>query len=93
MPIIACYLSYFGLMFLVLRWWKVTETNRPHRFSIKPLIAVGFWAYVLLFLLPSAHHREIGFVSLMAAAVVTQVSCPWKEKSPMKKKKLRLAPA
>jgi serine/threonine protein kinase len=92
MPILACYLSYFGLMFLVLRWWKTTETNRPKRFSLKPLIAVGFWAYLLLFLLPSAHHRELAFVSLVMASVVCQVTCPWKEKSPVRtKKKMRLA--
>ena len=94
MPILACYLSYFGLMFLVLRWWKVTELNRSKRFSIKPVIAVAFWAYLLLFLLPSLHEREIGFLSMVMASVVCQVTCPWKEKVPVRsKKKLRLAMA
>ena len=94
MPILACYLSYFGLMFLVLRWWKMTETYRSKRFSVKPLIAVAFWAYLLLFLLPSLHDREIGFVSLVMASVVCQVACPWKVKVPVRsKKKLRLAMA
>jgi eukaryotic-like serine/threonine-protein kinase len=94
MPILACYLSYFGLMFLVLRWWKATDINRSKRFSIKPLVAVAFWGYLLLFLLPSVHHREIGFVSVMMAAVVCQVACPWKEKSAVRmKKKMRLATA
>ena len=60
MPILACYLGYFGLMFLVLRWWKSTETYRSRRFSILATIAVALWAYLLLFLLPSQHHREIG---------------------------------
>ena len=94
MPILACYLSYFGLMFLVLRWWKMTETYRPKRFSVKPVIAVAFWAYLLLFLLPSFQHREIGFVSLVMASVVCQVTCPWKVKVPVRsKKKMRLAMA
>ena len=94
MPILACYLSYFGLMFLVLRWWKSTELNRPKRFSIKPVLAVAFWGYLLLFLLPSLHHREIGFVSLVMASVVCQVTCPWKEKLAVRnKKKMRLAAA
>lgn len=94
MPILACYLSYFGLMFLVLRWWKSTELNRPKRFSLKPVIAVAFWAYLLLFLLPSLHDREIGFVSLVMGSVVVQVTCPWKEKLRLKtKKKMRLATA
>jgi hypothetical protein len=94
MPILACYLSYFGLMFLVLRWWKSTELNRSKRFSIRPVLAVAFWGYLLLFLLPSLHHREIGFVSLLMASVVCQVTCPWKEKLPVRsKKKMRLATA
>ncbi|MBI1832340.1 MAG: serine/threonine protein kinase [Planctomycetes bacterium] len=94
MPILACYLSYFGLVFLVLRWWKITEVDRPARFSIKSLIAVAFWGYVLLFLLPGPHHREIGFLSVLFTSVVCQVACPWKEKTPLKaKKKLRLATA
>ena len=93
MPILACYLSYFGLMFLVLRWWKTTDPNRSKRFSVKPLLAVGFWGYLLLFLLPSLHDREIGFVSLMMAAVVCQATCPWKGKLPSRKKKMRLATA
>ncbi len=94
MPILACYLSYFGLMFLVLRWWKSTETYRGKRFSILATIAVALWAYLLLFLLPSQHHREVGFVSLVMASVICQVSCPWKAKSVVRKnKKLRLATA
>ena len=93
MPILACYLSYFGLAFLVLRWWKTTETYRSKRFSLKPVLAVAFWAYLLLFLLPSVHDRELGFVSLVMASVVCQVSCPWKERVHVRRKKMRLAMA
>ena len=93
MPILACYLSYFGLMFLVLRWWKMTQEDRRKRFAVLPVIAVAFWAYFLLFLLPSKHDREIGFISMVGAAIITQVSCPWKERVRVKKKKLRLATA
>ncbi len=93
MPMLACFISYFGLMFLVLRWWKTTETNRSKRFSLLSVFAVGLWAYVLLFLLPNAHHRELGFVSLLLTGVVCQVSSPWKEKVVIRKKKMRLAVA
>jgi hypothetical protein len=93
MPVLACYVCYFGLMFLVLRWWKVTETYRKRRFSVLALVAVGLWGYLLLFLLPSVPQRELAFVSLLLSAVVCQVSCPWKEKVPVRKKKLRLAMA
>jgi len=93
MPMLACFVSYFGLMFLVLRWWKGTQTYRSRRFSLIGVAAVGLWAYLLLFLLPSLHHRELAFVSLVLTAVVCQVASPWKERVPAKKKKLRLAMA
>ena len=90
--ILAIAVTFFlGLMFLLLRWWKTTESGRSRRFSFKPVIVVGFWAYILLFLLPAAHHREIGFVSLVLTAVVCQLSSPWQETIPVRKKKLRLA--
>ena len=25
LPVLVCYLSYFGLMFLALRWWKIVH--------------------------------------------------------------------
>jgi eukaryotic-like serine/threonine-protein kinase len=94
MPILACYLAYFGLMFLVLRWWKSTETYRGRRFSMMATIAVALWAYLLLFLLPNQHHREVGFTSLVMASVICQISCPWKARTQVRKnKKLRLATA
>ncbi|HZZ80648.1 MAG TPA: serine/threonine-protein kinase [Gemmataceae bacterium] len=94
MPIIACFLGYFGLMFLVLRWWKDTETYRSKRFSVISTIAVALWAYLLLFLLPSHPQRELAFTSMVMASVICQVSCPWKEKVPGRKnKKVRLATA
>ncbi len=93
MPILTCYIAYFGLMFLVLRWWKAAQLYRGKRFSMKATFAVVFWAFVLLFLLPGLHQREIGFVSLALASVVCQVTAPWKERVPVKKKKVRLAAA
>ena len=60
MPLMACYLGYFGLMFLVLRWWRSTEPTRGRRFSLKPVIATVFWGYILLFLLPSVNQRHTG---------------------------------
>jgi serine/threonine protein kinase len=91
MPVLACYICYFGLMFLVLRWWKVTETQRKRRFSVLAIASVGLWGYLLLFLLPSAEHRELAFASMLLTSVVCQVSSPWKEKVSIRKKKLRLA--
>lgn len=94
MPILACYVAYFGLMFLVLRWWKTTELHRSKRFSVMSIVGVALWAYLLLFLLPTKEDREVGFIGLVLSAVVCQVSCPWKEKVPVRKKnKMRLVAA
>jgi serine/threonine protein kinase len=93
MPIIACFLSYFGLMFLVLRWWKSTELERSKRFSMLTFIGVAFWAYALLFLLPTAAQREVAFVSFLAASLACQMASPWKPRVSNKKKKVRLAMA
>lgn len=93
MPVLACYLSYFGLAFLMLRWWKTTETTRGKRFSLKPVLAAGFWAFALMFLLPSVPQREPAFVALTLTAAVCQLASPWKETVPVKNRKLRLARA
>ena len=90
MPILACYLSYFGLAFLVLRWWKTTEEKRPKRFSLKPVIAVAFWAYMLLILLPSGSQRYLGFATLVLTAVLCQLVSPWLEVVVAKRRRVRL---
>ncbi len=90
MPVLACYLSYFGLAFLVLRWWKTTEEKRPKRFSLKPVIAVAFWAYVLLFLLPSGSQRYLGFATLVLTSILCQLVSPWLEVVVAKRRRVRL---
>src|SRR5207244_4453161 len=50
-PAPACYLSYFGLAFFALRWWRMAERQRRQRFSLGGVLVAAFWAYVLLFLL------------------------------------------
>jgi hypothetical protein len=90
MPVLACYLGYYGLMFLVLRWWKTTEERRGKKFSFKPVVAAGLWAYLLLFLLPALPQRQLGFVTMILTAVVCQLVSPWKEPVPVRGKRLRL---
>lgn len=90
LPVIACYLSYFGLMFLALRWWKLGEGNRPQRFSIQPVLAAAFWSYILLFLLPATHQRQEGFLSLVLMSIIIQVVSPWAPRTQERSKKLRL---
>ena len=90
MPMLACYLGFFGLMFLVLRWWKTAEERRGRRFSLKPVVAAALWSYLLLFLLPAAPQRQLGFMTMIMTAIVCQLVSPWKEPTPMRGKRLRL---
>jgi hypothetical protein len=90
LPVLACYLSYFGLMFLVLRWWRDVEEQRPQRFSFQALLATLFWAYGLLFLLPTTRERHIAFATMAMTSVIVQVVSPWKQSAPQRVKRLRL---
>jgi len=90
LPVLAGYLSYFGLLFLALRWWKLAEEHRPQRFNPKATLAVAFWAYLLLFLLPATHQRREGFLSIVLTSVIVQIVSPWVPPSQERTKKLRL---
>jgi hypothetical protein len=89
LPVAACYLSYFGVAFFALRWWKMADRRRHERFSFFAVLAAGFWAYVLLFLWPRPEH-PLGAVALVLAAVIIQLVSPWEQPPPPKTRKLRL---
>ncbi len=90
LPLAACYLSYFGLMFITLRWWKIAEESRPRRLNVQPIVATAFWAYLLLFLLPAAPQRLEGFFSLVLTSFIVQIVSPWAPRSQPRGKRLRL---
>ncbi len=90
LPVLACWLGYFGAMLAVLRWWKNMEAGRRQRFSAPALLATCFWAYVLLFLLPTSHERQIGFTTMVLTSAVVQLASPCRQPSPPREKRLRL---
>jgi hypothetical protein len=90
LPVLAGYLSYFGLMFLALRWWKIGEQTRRRRFNMQAVLAVGFWAYILLFLLPAAPQRQEAFWAFVLTAAIVQLVSPWTPRTPERSKKVRL---
>jgi hypothetical protein len=73
---VAGYLCYFGLIFFAVRWWKMAAPRRQFRFSLFPVLAVGFWSLVLL-LIPNLGIGLGTAVSLVASAVVVQLVSPW----------------
>jgi len=89
-PVMFGYLVYFGLMFLALRWWRLLANPRKRRFQLSGVFSVAFWAYMLLFLLPTALHRQEAFLSMIQIAIVVQLAAPWEQPAPSRGKRLRL---
>jgi hypothetical protein len=85
---LTAYVSYFGLIFFVMRWWKLADRRRTDRFSLFGVMVAGFWAYVFIFLLPSGE-RRLFFVPLVMASVIIQVVSPWQRPLPARAKRLR----
>ena len=89
LPLAASYLGYFGLAFLVLRWWKIAAPGRDHRFFLFPAFAAAVWAYVLFFLLPNDGERDEAFAILLMASLIPQWVSPLGERQPKPSKRLR----
>ncbi len=90
LSVLIGHMAYFGLMFAMLRWWHLAEPFRPARFSWPSLLATGFWAYVLLFLLPSAEERLLGFSTVVLTAAAVQLASPRRDPDPAPSKRLRM---
>jgi hypothetical protein len=88
-PVAACYLSYFGLAFFALRWWKMADRRRSQRFGLFPVLAAGFWAYVLSFLWPGSEPPR-GIVALVVTSAIVQLVSPWQQPLPPRAKRIRL---
>jgi hypothetical protein len=72
-PTVACYLAYFGGLFLVFRWWKQADPIRRARLSILATAVCVFGAIFLEALLQSRQ----GFLVAAITALAVQLSSPW----------------
>lgn len=88
-PIVACYLSYFGLAFFGLRWWQLADRRRSQRFSLYSVLAAGLLGFFLLILWPGPQ-QSLGLISVVMTAVIVQLVSPWQEAVLPRRKKLRL---
>ena len=78
----AGYLSYFGLAFFALRWWKMADRLRAHRFSLVPILAAGFWAVVLLLVWPHPESpRAIAWRCFSDRPMVSPWELPCRDKT------------
>jgi len=85
----AGYLSYFALALCALRWWKMADRHRAHRFSCFPVLAAGFWALLLLFIWPLPD-SPYGAIALVMASVIVQWVSPWEQPQPPTARRMRL---
>lgn len=91
LTVAAGYLSYFGLSLFALRWWRLADRTRAHRFSLAPILGAGFWAVVLLLVWPWSHvPSPQGAVALVLSSVIVQLVSPWEAPPPAAAKRMRL---
>jgi hypothetical protein len=86
----AGYVSYFALALAAVRWWRLADRHRQHRFSCFPVIAAGFWAMVLYPFIWPPHEAPYGAVALVTSAVIVQWVSPWEQPQPRTARRLRL---
>jgi hypothetical protein len=96
LPRAASALTYFGLAFFALRWWKMADRRRSHWFSLAPVLGAAFWAFLLLFVFESFRLVPIwpqvwrGLTALILASVIVQLVSPWEEPPPRAVRRVRL---
>ncbi|MDZ4784092.1 MAG: serine/threonine-protein kinase [Planctomycetia bacterium] len=69
------YLTYFGALFPVLRWWKQADPLRTSRLSVGSTIVCGGWAYILSEMV--GFPDQWGLMTAVATSVSVQLCSPW----------------
>jgi hypothetical protein len=84
---VASCLIYFGLAFFALRWWKLADRRRSHRFSLGPVMAAGFLSLALLLVWQDPWR---GTLVLTTSAAIIQMVSPWQPAPPPLARRMRL---
>ena len=74
-PLLTAFLTYFGLTFLTIGWWKQTDPLRSSRLRIGPILVVILAACA--WWVPLQFPQPWGFMLLAAISITTQLSAPW----------------
>jgi hypothetical protein len=75
-PELFAYLTYYGLLFLAVRWWQQAELFRSSRFSLWSICCVWFMAWVVSWIAPFP--SPWSYYTAVALAVTVQLSAPWR---------------
>jgi hypothetical protein len=84
---LAGYLAYYALALFALRWWKLADRRRSHRFSFTPILAAAFWGLAFLPVWPEPWR---GTLVLITAAAIIQLVSPWEQPLPPVARRMRL---
>jgi hypothetical protein len=87
--IAASFVSYFALALCALRWWRMVDRRRSHRFSLFPVMAAGFWALLLMVVWP-VPDSPYGALALVMSSVIVQWVSPWEQPPPPTARRMRL---
>jgi hypothetical protein len=81
MPKLLTDASYFGLVFLIPRWWVLADSRRPLRFNPWMVIVPSFWAWLitLMWSQPYEHPSYWGVVVTAMIAALVQLALPWED--------------
>lgn len=85
----AGYVSFFGLALGAMRWWRLTDRSRTHRFTVLPVFLAAFWGALLLLVWPRPDWPS-GAMAVVTAAVLAQWSAPWEPTTPRSPRPRRL---
>jgi len=78
MPAWALFLTYFGAVFVTLRWWKQADPLRSSRLRIAPVLLAVMVAWLWHFAFPFP--QPWGFMLVAGISIAAQLSAPWLSK-------------
>ena len=75
LPTMAGFMMFFGLLFLIRRWWWQADSFRKSRFRISTSLVTLFLGVVLSAILPFP--EQLGAIWALAISAVVQLSSGW----------------
>ena len=75
LPSMAGFMMFFGLLFLIRRWWWQADSFRKARFRISSSLVTLFLGVVLSAILPFS--EQLGAIWALAISAVVQLSAGW----------------
>jgi hypothetical protein len=74
-PLLMAFMTYFGFLYLVPRWWRQTDPLRRVRLSLFFTAVVGFWAWLLHQFWPFP--QPWGVMVALTISIAVQFSSRW----------------